>query len=74
MKTTLLRTYSQVEVYNGTLTGRTVWRAEEVNTHCYSPFASVLGRGDSEAQAIADWNQRAQADGHCVQGVKLPTP
>lgn len=63
-----LNVYSQPEVYAGSPTGNTVWRAESVNTGTYQPFASVLGRGDTRTEAIADWNRRALVDGHSVNG------
>lgn len=62
----VLWVYSQNEVCDGKATGRTVWRA--VSTGQNEAWASVLGRGDSAAEAVQDWNVRAQLDGHNVFG------
>ena len=68
MKNVTLKTWAAAEYYHGEPTGKTVWRAEAVNT--FTPWNSVLGRGDTEAQAVQDWTRRAQDDGHQVVGEK----
>lgn len=50
------------EVYSGRPTGRTVYHAEAVGP----ALGSVLGRGDTPDQAMADWQRRAEADGHPI--------
>lgn len=71
---------AQPEMYYGKATGKTQWNAEtkwpEGNRHSEAAKAtlSVLGRGYTRAEAVADWTRRAQLDGHKVEGVDLEAP
>ncbi len=66
-----VRATEQDEMYHGELTGQKTWRVEVV-WPSQDPLAlatmSVLGRGNTAAEAVADWTRRAQADGHDVTG------
>lgn len=59
-------------MYHGKLTGLTVWRADvnwpADNSDEAKATLSVLGRGNTSAEAVADWNFRAAGDGHKVKG------
>lgn len=71
---------SMPELYHGKATGKTVWHAETKwpvgNRHSEVAKAtlSVLGRGYTRAEAVADWTRRAQLDGYHVTGVDLDAP
>lgn len=65
-----LRVTSHAQRYDGKPTGETEYYAETIwsDSPVVKACGSVLGRGDSEAAAVADWNRRAQNDGHDVNG------
>lgn len=72
----LLKVTSHAEQYHGKETGKTEWYAESLwpipeddpSRDMAHRTMSVLGRGYTGAEAVADWNRRAAGDGHRVAG------
>lgn len=71
----LLKVERQPERIDGKATGRTYYTADTVwpeegqeHAELIKRVGSVLGRGYTNVEAVADWNRRAADDGHKVEG------